>query len=128
MGSVEETGTVANFWVATHDVARDAITQKVALYSLACTHSITTLQTSFDGASAVQITSGSPDVGRRYVLITNTDQFNQAYIGASGVTAATGMPIQPGAPPLFLPLGQELALYGIADAGKTVSVAVLELG
>lgn len=68
---------------------------------------------------------GTSIAGRLRFLIQNNGN-HSLFVGATGVTAATGLEIAKGAT-LALELGEAVDLYGIAPAGKTIDVRVLQL-
>ena len=115
--------------VATIDVTRDTVTEKIQVLSTAIdTGSIFTTQISV--TTAIQLTTGSPSFGRRLVRVVNTDPTNAVVVGPAGVAVGTGIPIQPGTYmdfPLGANTGSPMALFGIASSG-TVIVAIMEIG
>ncbi len=82
---------------------------------------IVTSQTTLTAAApAVKITSATPAATRSSVQVTNSGA-NTLWVGPSGVTAATGIPIASGASMTFS-LGPNVALYGFSTSGSTAAV------
>jgi hypothetical protein len=90
--------------------------------STAAQTSISTSQTSLTGAaSAVQITSATPAASRNLVQVTNSGAAT-LWVGPTGVTASTGIPIATGATMSFA-LGSGVPLFGFSTSGSTAAVA-----
>lgn len=67
----------------------------------------------------------SPLANRKYLWIYNNDN-TKVYIGAAGVTAATGFPVSPGSY-LELRAGAAVDIEFVGDSGKTPNIRTLEL-
>jgi hypothetical protein len=77
------------------------------------------------GIAAAQIVDGADELaGRKYLAVYNNGS-KQAYIGAAGVTTATGFPVPPGSI-LETRIGAAVDVYMIADAAAQ-NVRTLQL-
>ena len=76
-------------------------------------------------AATAEDVVASPLASRKYLWIYNKAN-TPVYVGASGVTAATGFPVSPGSY-LELRAGAAVDIEFVGDAGKTPEIRTLEL-
>jgi len=75
------------------------------------------------GGTALQ-SGASVLSGRRFLMIQNRGNTGSIFVGPTGVTAVTGIEIDKRST-LTLQLGEEVSLFGIAEATKTEDVRIL---
>lgn len=75
-----------------------------------------------DSTAAVKL---SPSAGTRLIMIYNESTTDKAYIGPSGVTTTTGIPIYPEGI-VVIPIQGDPGIYLIADAALTLRVLEAE--
>jgi len=75
------------------------------------------------GGTALQ-SGASVLSGRRFLMIQNRGNTGSIFVGPTGVTEATGIEIDKRST-LSLQIGEEVSLFGIAEATKTEDVRIL---
>ena len=104
------------------DVSGSSVTvNDAALANTAVAHASNDLAV----ADTAEDVVASPLVDRKYLLIYNNNNKN-VYIGASGVTAATGFPLSPSST-VILRAGSAVDLEFVGSTGVTPNIRTLEL-